>query len=83
MDLLDQYLQTEGAKLEYRFRLSYFNTSSSKYFLDMVRAGERSPAGAKGRVSAIWMYEPEDLDMKEAGQDYKALTDIKFEIKAV
>ena len=83
MDLLDDHLQNEHAQLEYRFQLSYFNTSSSKYFLDMIRAGERSPAGRNGAVRVLWMYEHEDLDMKEAGQDYKALSELKFEIKAI
>lgn len=57
-------------------RLNYFNSSSSKYLLDLLKLFDDLNAARPGTVEVVWHYEPDDLDMEEAGQDYKALLDL-------
>ena len=50
-------------------KLEYFNTSSSKCLMDMLKRVEASKCDAE----VYWYYEEEDEDMEEAGEDYAAI----------
>jgi len=75
---LAEFVASEPEKVEFQIRLEYFNTSSSKYILDMLRIIE--PLSAKSKLNVIWYYHPEDEDMLEAGEDYKSLVKIPFNL---
>ena len=57
--------------------MEYFNTSSSKCILDVFKKLESI---ADSEVSIKWFYEEDDEDMLEAGEDYEAIIDLKFEM---
>jgi len=78
LDWLAEFVASEPEKVEFQIRLEYFNTSSSKYILDMLRIIE--PLSANSKLSVIWYYHPEDEDMLEAGEDYKSLVKIPFNL---
>jgi hypothetical protein len=73
-------IQCEGASelLEINIRLEYFNTSSSKCLMDLLKRVEASNCPA--RVN--WYYEDDDEDMLEAGEDYDAIIDLPFRLIA-
>jgi len=52
--------------------LEYFNTSSSKVILNILRSLERIHLRGKTRVIIKWLYSDDDLDMYEAGHDYQS-----------
>ena len=56
-----------------RISMSYFNSSSSKYLLDLLKVLDEIQLNGTGEVSMEWHYSADDLDMEEAGGDYKAL----------
>jgi hypothetical protein len=56
-----------------RLALTYFNSSSAKYVLDLLRILDEVHTSGAGKVRLEWIYEADDLDMEEAGADYKAL----------
>jgi len=78
LDWVDQHLHTSGASIEVAIRLEYFNTSSSKCIMDLLKRVEKSPTEA----TVLWYYEEEDEDMLEAGEDYDAIIDIPFKLIA-
>ncbi len=79
MDWIDEYLSPENSgQVEVSIRLEYFNTSSSKCLMDLLKRIEKSPADA----TILWYYEDEDEDMLEAGEDYDAIIDIPFRLIA-
>jgi len=60
-------------------KLEYFNTSSSKCILDLLKRLEKiNQAGSK--VSVNWYFESEDEDMEEAGEDYQAIIKLPFKM---
>lgn len=71
--LLDRYGAAPAAVTTVRVALSYFNSSSSKYLLDLFRHLEDLHASGTTKVSLEWHYDRGDLDMQEAGQDYRSL----------
>jgi len=78
LDWLADFVETDPEKVEVNFKLDYFNTSSSKYILEMLRTLER--LAQNGRVIIRWHYLIEDEDMKEAGEDYQIMVKIPFEL---
>lgn len=80
--------KTEILKSEYKtfnaenpirlqFDLRYFNSSSAKFFFDMlIEFKNLEPAGVP--VIVEWYYEEEDPEMKEAGNDFSQLVEMEF-----
>ena len=67
-----------GGGLDVSIRLEYFNTSSSKCLMDLLKRVEQSPA----KATVLWYYEEDDEDMLEAGEDYDAIIDMPFRLIA-
>lgn len=79
---LDSYCMNPMPLTQMDIRLEYFNTSSSKCLLDLFKKLE-SLKKSDFDVKVNWFFEREDDDMKEAGEDYKAIVSIPFEIVEV
>jgi hypothetical protein len=77
---LDNYSAKPAEKTEFKIALEYFNTSSSKCLLDLLRKLEGIKKGGKGDVVILWHYEVDDEDMMEAGQDYNSLVNLPFQL---
>ena len=67
----------EGNPIRFQFDLEYFNSSSAKFFFDMmIEFKKLRPAGVP--VIVEWYYEQEDPEMKEAGNDFSQLVEMEF-----
>lgn len=75
---LDQYSLQPKKNTVIKIQLEYFNTSSSKCLLDIFRKLEALQKSGKSEVTVTWMYEEEDEDMMEAGEDYQSIVKIPF-----
>ena len=62
--------------LRFQFDLNYFNSSSTKFFFDMLTEFKKLPVGFPFIVE--WYYDQEDTDMKEAGVDFSKLLEMEF-----
>ena len=68
---------TGNNPLIFQFDMEYFNSSSAKFFYDFIIMIKRfRSAGIP--VSIVWYYDPEDTDMKEAGEDLSILSGMEF-----
>ncbi len=77
---LDQYAQQPQAKTKLVVQLEYFNTSSSKCLLDVFRKLEMLQNNGKSAVEVLWLYEEDDEDIMEAGDDYQTIVKLPFTI---
>ncbi len=76
---LDEYLTNPPEKTVFEVKLDYFNTSSSKCILDILKKIDKLEA--KGLdVLVKWYYSENDEDMKEAGEDYGDLLEAPFDL---
>jgi hypothetical protein len=57
-------------------KLEYFNTSSSKFILEMLRAIDKNQT--KKNMLVNWFYEEGDLDVLESGQYFESILGIPF-----
>jgi len=79
MRWVDQYTQHPKEETEVRTYFEYFNTSSSKCLLELMKK-IKTLRNAGHAVNWVWMYEPEDEDMREAGSDFSDLLKVPFSI---
>ncbi|MCF6366306.1 MAG: DUF1987 domain-containing protein [Bacteroidales bacterium] len=76
---LDEYSQNPLEETVFDFRLTYFNTVSSKILMMiMLRLEEISEKG--NNVKVRWFYPEDDEDLEEAGQDFENMLDVNFEL---
>ena len=73
------YIQTPAENTIVKVQFEYFNTSSSKCILDVLKKfAEIHKAGKSAKVE--WYFEEDDEDMKEAGEDYGDIVKMPFEV---
>src|ERR1017187_5365239 len=77
---LDEYLVTPAKTTSLDINLDYFNTSSAKLLADLFNKLEALQKSKKSEVAVNWSYAEEDEDMLEAGEDYKSIFDIPFNL---
>jgi len=80
LDWIDEYGKAPNAETVVSFELEYFNTSSSKNILELLKKLE-SIHEAGNNLKIIWYYDEDDEDMEETGEDYKALLTVPLELK--
>lgn len=80
-EALERYAQQPAERTVVSIHLSFFNSSSAKYLLDVLKRMEDLHALGQSRVTLEWRHAPGDLDMMEAGRDYKSL--LEFPVKLV
>ncbi len=81
-DWLNKFAEMVNEKYNIRLevRFDYFNTASSKIFLDLLDEFQKFiESGAT--VVVEWHSRKGDDDMQEAGQEYSELVEIPFEFK--
>lgn len=73
LNWLDRFTETQPkGRLQFCFRFDFFNIASSKRVLFILyRLLEMRKEGWV--VSVLWMYEKNDFDMLEIGQDYSLM----------
>ncbi|WP_338763135.1 DUF1987 domain-containing protein [Bernardetia sp. ABR2-2B] len=79
---LNNYLEQEGRTFTFNFRMTYFNTSSSRRFLEIFDLLEEYNKSKGGNVTVNWYYEKDDVDMLESGEEYAEDVDLGFNLIA-
>ncbi|MDA3780067.1 MAG: DUF1987 domain-containing protein [Bacteroidales bacterium] len=74
--LLDWTEEFNAESIRFDIKLEYFNTSSSKFILEMLRVIEKNPT--KKDVIVNWFYEEGDIDVLESGQYFESIIGLPF-----
>ncbi len=77
---IDNYIKNPAPKTILNIQLDYFNTSSSKSIVDLFKKMEQISKNGNSETAINWLYNIEDDDMLEAGEDYKSIIKIPFNI---
>lgn len=78
IDWLGEYRKDSNPLTCINFKLTYFNTASSKMILDIMMILEEMHEEGK-EVLVKWTSLASDEDMQEAGREYEDMIDIPFE----
>ncbi len=79
VNALDVYSKSPNATTTVTFKMEYINTSSAKHILDVLKKLETINANGSA-VTVTWIYEHDDQDMQEAGNDYQLVVNLPFNI---
>ena len=79
LDWLDEYAQSPNANTVFDFKLSYFNTASSKIILDILMKLEGMHDDGKS-LTIKWHFPSDDEDMEEAGREYSEIVSVPIEL---
>ncbi|OYT14421.1 MAG: nuclear pore complex subunit [Bacteroidetes bacterium 4572_77] len=74
---LDDYKENAMETTKVKIHLEYFNTSSSKYILEVLKKIKEMHAQGKN-VEIAWHYDEDDEEMMETGEDYEDIIGIDF-----
>ena len=77
MDWTDEYVNSPPEKTTINIDLEYFNTSSSKVLLHLLRKFE-AIENSKEKVLVNWYYEDGDEDDLETGEYYSQILELEF-----
>jgi hypothetical protein len=77
---LKKYLEKPGRKITFNFRMTYFNTSSSRRFLEIFDMLELYKKEKNGDVTVNWYYQKDDVDMLESGEEYAEDVELAFNL---
>jgi hypothetical protein len=81
--VVERYSASPRSSSLLRVELSYFNSSTAKYLLDLFRQWEDLHASGRSQVRMEWLHARHDADMAEAGEDYRALLEFPVKLIAV
>ena len=77
---LDDYIRNPNDFTEFKFKLEYFNSSSTKQILKIIK--KLMLIIENGKESQVsWYYIESDEITRDRGIEIKAITDIPFELK--
>lgn len=68
---LMEFTDAANSVINVEVDLEYFNTSTSNILLDVFKHLSRVNESKDVRIT--WIYEEDDLDMQEVGEDYKLM----------
>lgn len=78
MTWLKEYKEDPLDETEVHMNFIYFNTSSAKLLLEVLREFENVHKLNKP-VRIVWHYMEEDYDIQEAGEEYSTMVSMPFE----
>ena len=76
---IEDYSKSPLPSTVFNFKLTYFNTASSKIILDILTQFEEMIEDGHN-VLVRWHFPEEDEDMQEAGEEYADMVDVPFEM---
>ncbi|MGE0567370.1 MAG: DUF1987 domain-containing protein [Bacteroidia bacterium] len=79
---LKKYIEQPCSSTTVIFKLKYSNTSSLQFIYDIINLVNQEQH-KKTKLSVVWYYASDDVDMKEVGEDYNDSFDFDFIFKEV
>ena len=79
IEWFEAYAKSPNETTEVELKLTYFNTASSKYLLDLLFKLQHIHED-HGGVACRWYYQEEDESMEDAGEAYQGIVHIPFEM---
>jgi len=80
---MDKYAENPKPVTKVTLALEYFNTSSSKCLLDFLKRLDDMHTSGNTKVEAKWIYEFDDPQMLEAGENYQQMISMQMKMESV
>lgn len=71
----------EDVNISIVFEMDYFNSSSAKYILDILLKLRTIGMMPRVKATIFWTIDSMDSDMRESGEEFEGMTDMRFVFK--
>lgn len=78
---LENYSQYPNPETVVHFKMVYYNTPSSKLLFQVLKRFEKISQGGH-KVTIVWAYNEDDIDIKEAGKDLSDHIKVPFQLES-
>ncbi|MEJ5316606.1 MAG: DUF1987 domain-containing protein [Tenuifilum sp.] len=78
---IEEYAKNPNPETVVRFKMIYYNTPSSKMLFQVLKRFERIAQDGH-KISIVWMYNEDDIDIKDAGKDLSNHIKIPFKLES-
>jgi len=78
LDWLSEYSSVNRKPITFNFKLTYFNTNSSRSILDILKILKKYET-IGGKVTVNWYYNEDDIDMEDI-EDFAIDTDLPINL---
>lgn len=82
IDWIKEFTLEQKRAITLNYKLTYFNTSSSRLILDMLDL-LRKYQSSGGEAAINWHYDTEDPDMKDEIEDFEIESGVKINLVAI
>jgi hypothetical protein len=76
---VEAYVAQPAKATRFEFRLSYFNSSSAEYILDLYRLLQKLTEAGHA-LECQWYYDADDEDMLQVAEDFQNMVGIPIEL---
>jgi hypothetical protein len=81
LDWIKHFLKESGKPLILNFKLTYFNTNSSRLILDILEIAKKNKETGK-KILVNWFYDPGDPDMVDEVEDFQVESGLEINLIA-
>ncbi|QKG79087.1 DUF1987 domain-containing protein [Tenuifilum thalassicum] len=78
---IDEYAKNPNPETVVKFKMIYYNTPSSKMIFQVLKRFEKI-ALEGNNITIIWMYNEDDIDIKDAGKDFSNHIKVPFKLES-
>ena len=78
---LNRFYESTAEEIKVTIQLEYYNTATSKLLINLLLKLEKLQE--KKPVTVEWIYDEDDLEMEETGNDFKNLIGDMITMKAI
>ncbi len=75
---LDEYAKAPAPETTVQLNIEYYNTGSSKQFLELFFKIQQLHLSGASKCKVIWIYAEDDEEMENNGQDFARILKIPF-----
>lgn len=66
-------------KTNVNFKLEYFNSSSAKYIVEIIKAFNKAETeNPKAKITINWNYDKDDDDLRDSGAEFVKMTGVEM-----
>jgi len=78
---IEEYAQNPNPETVVRFKMIYYNTPSSKMIFQVLKRFEKIALDGH-KITILWLYNEDDIDIKDAGKDLANHIKIPFRLES-
>ena len=80
LDWLKEYKTEANNQITLNIQLEYFNTVTSRCLVKLLKLLEHFHIDGISEIVVNWIYEDDDPDLKEVGEDYMSFIKVPFNL---